>query len=89
MLLFQILDSRMTKDSYNPYVWKYENAESLSYPDESFDYVVIHAAIHHASSPHKVLTEMYRTAKIGVLAFESRDSVIMNYLERKELTQYL
>jgi len=81
------LDSRMTKDSYNPYVWKYENAESLSYPDESFDYVVIHAAIHHASSPHKVLTEMYRTAKIGVLAFESRDSVIMNYLERKELTQ--
>jgi len=81
------LDSRMSEDSYYPYSWKYENAESLSFSDESFDYVVIHAAIHHASSPHKVLTEMYRTAKIGVLAFESRDSVIMKFLERKGLIQ--
>jgi SAM-dependent methyltransferase len=81
------LDSRMSEDRFSPFVWKYENAEALSFPDESFDYVVIHAAIHHASSPHKVLTEMYRTAKLGVLAFESRDSVIMRYLERKGLTQ--
>lgn len=81
------LDSRMSEDYYNPYLWKYENAESLSFPDESFDYVVIHAAIHHASSPHKVVTEMYRTARFGVLAFESRDSVLMHYLERKELAQ--
>jgi ubiquinone/menaquinone biosynthesis C-methylase UbiE len=80
------LDSRMSENSYQPYIWKYENAESLSFPDESFDYVVIHAAIHHASSPHKVLTECYRTAKLGVLAIESRDSAIMRCFERTGLT---
>lgn len=81
------LDSRMKENEYNPFKWKYENAESLSFDSESFDFVVIHAAIHHASSPHKVLTEMYRVARKGVLAFESRDSVIMRFLEKFGFTQ--
>lgn len=81
------LDSRINRDRFNPYAWKYENAESLSFADESFDYVVIHAAIHHASSPHKILTEMYRTAKIGVLSIEARDSTIMKFLEKTGMTQ--
>lgn len=81
------LDTRMTGNEFAPFGWQYENAESLSFDDESFDYVVIHAAIHHASSPHKVLTEMYRVARRGTLAFEARDSVIMRFLERHGLTQ--
>ena len=81
------LDSRMTGNEYAPFKWEKENAESLSYGDESFDYVIIHAAIHHASSPHKVLTEMYRVASKGILAFESRDSIIMRFLERYGFTQ--
>ncbi len=75
------LDSRMHADEYKPFLWRFENAESLSFPDEHFDYVVIHAAIHHASLPHKVLTEMYRVAKQGVLAFEARDSIVMRCME--------
>lgn len=81
------LDSRMTGNEYAPFKWVYQNAESLTYPDGSFDYAVIHAAVHHASSPHRVLTEMYRVARKGVLVFESRDSFIMRFLERYELTQ--
>ena len=81
------LDSRLNADRFFPYAWKYENAESLSFPDESFDYVVIHDSIHHASLPHKILTEMYRTAKIGVLSIESRDSTIMKFLEKTKLLQ--
>ncbi len=81
------LDSRMTGNEYAPFHWAYEDAESLSYADASFDYVVIHAAVHHASSPHRVLTEMYRVARKGVLAIESRDSWIMRLLERYGLTQ--
>jgi SAM-dependent methyltransferase len=81
------LDEKMDHGEYAPFKWKYENAEILSFNNSVFDYVVIHAAIHHASSPHKVLTEMYRVAKKGVLAFESRDSVIMRFLERNGLTQ--
>jgi len=76
------LDTRVTGDEFAPFKWKYENAESLTFPDESFDYVVIHAAMHHCFLPHKVLTEMYRVARKGVLAFESRDSVTMRLLER-------
>lgn len=81
------LDTRNTEQDYAPFRWKYENAENLSFSNEAFDYVVIHAAIHHASSPHKVLTEMYRVAKKGVLAFEARDSLVMRLLEKYGITQ--
>lgn len=63
-----------------------EDAESLSFRDASFDYVVIHAALHHCHSPHRALLEMYRVAKLGVLAIEARDSVLMRLLERFGLT---
>jgi len=81
------LDSRMSGNEFEPFQWKYENAESLSFEDNTFDFVVIHAAIHHAQSPHKVLTEMYRVARKGVLAFESRDSMLMRLLEKNGFTQ--
>lgn len=74
------LHEKVDGNEYAPFKWKYENAESLSFEDESFDYVITHAAIHHASSPHRVLTEMYRVAKKGVLAFEARDSITMSIL---------
>lgn len=81
------LDTRMKGDEYAPFKWKYENAECLSFNAESYDYVVIHAAIHHGSSPHRVLTEMYRVARKGVLALEARDSVIMRFMEKYGITQ--
>lgn len=81
------LDTRIGPIDYEPFEWKFENAEALSFPDRSFDFVVIHAAIHHASLPHKVLCEMYRVARIGVLGIENRDSITMRMLERLNLTQ--
>jgi len=81
------LDTRIGENEYAPFKWKFENAEALSFDDASFDYVVIHAAIHHASLPHKLLTEMYRVANKGLLAFESRDSLTMRILEYFNLTQ--
>ena len=81
------LDSRMDGKVYHPFKWDYQNAENLSYNDNSFDFVVIHAAIYHASSPHKVLTEMYRVASKAMLAFESRDSVIIRLLQKLKITQ--
>jgi SAM-dependent methyltransferase len=81
------LDTRVDERDYLPFKWRFENAEALSCEDGSFDYVVIHAAIHHASSPHRVLLEMYRVARKGMLAFEARDSALMHLLERFQLTQ--
>jgi SAM-dependent methyltransferase len=80
------LDNRMKGDEYAPFKWQFENAESLSFANDSFDWVVTHAAIHHASSPHNVLTEMYRVARKGILAFESRDSEIHRFLQRYGFT---
>lgn len=81
------LDNRLRGDEFAPYAWAYENAESMSFADNAFDYVVIHAAIHHASSPHRVLTEMYRVARKGVMAIESRDSFTMKMFEKLGFTQ--
>jgi len=81
------LDTRMDANQYAPYHWAFEDAASLSYADNSFDYVAIHAAIHHASSPHKVVTEMYRVAKKGMLAIESRDSFVSRMFERFGLVE--
>ncbi len=81
------LDTRAKSSDFAPYIYKHEDAQKLSFQDNSYDYVVIHAAIHHASMPHKVLLEMYRVAKVGVLAFASRDSFVMRLLIKLDLTQ--
>ena len=81
------LDTRTSADKFAPYKWDYQDAQSLSYNDDSFDYVVIHAAIHHAPMPHKVLLEMYRVSRIGILAFEARDSLLMQIVTKLNLAQ--
>ena len=45
--------------------------------NNSYDYVVVHASIHHTSKPHNILLEMYRIAKLGILIVESNDSFVM------------
>ena len=45
--------------------------------NNSYDYVVVHASIHHTSRPHNILLEMYRIAKYGILIVESNDSFVM------------
>lgn len=60
-----------------PYKWAREDAENLSYADNSFDWVLVDAGLHHCSSPHKALLEMYRVCRKGLLALEARDSLAM------------
>ena len=80
------LDSRVKGDEFTPYQWSYQDAEDLTYDDSEFDFVVVHAALHHCRSPHRALLEMYRVAKKGVIAFESRDSLLMRLLEKLNFT---
>jgi len=72
------LDKRMDESSYAPYNYSHENAMNLSYNDCVFDFVFVSDGLHHCSSPHLALVEMYRVAKYGVIVVESRD----NYLIR-------
>jgi SAM-dependent methyltransferase len=70
------------EDAVAPFKWIYQDAEQLSLPDESFDFVVVHAGLHHCGSPHRALLEMYRVARRGILAFEARDSFLMKVSKR-------
>jgi SAM-dependent methyltransferase len=80
------LDSRMVGNEFAPFEWNFQNAESLTYPDGAFDYVVVHAALHHCPSPHRALLEMYRVARRAAIMFESRDSQLMKLLVRLKFT---
>lgn len=64
----------------------YQDAENLTYPNNSFDVVIVHAGLHHCHSPHRALLEMYRVAKKCCIAYESRDSLLMRTAVRLGLT---
>ena len=71
------IDDSLTSEAFRPYEWSFQDAENLTYPDESFDFAVVSAALHHCHSPHRAVLEMYRVARRGLLALESRDSLLM------------
>jgi len=71
------LDERLDNDEFAPYQYSYQNAEDLSYGDDAFDWVIVHAGLHHCYRPHRALLEMLRVGKKGAIVFEARDSSIM------------
>jgi len=64
-------------ESDSPFVWEHQDAEALSYPDEVFEFALVSAGLHHCRSPHRALLELYRVVSDGLLALESRDSLLM------------
>lgn len=42
-----------------------ENAENLSFADESFDFVYSHGVLHHTANPDKAFAEVYRVLRKG------------------------
>jgi len=75
VIISNIGDSE-SKNDYYPYKWESQDAEQLTYPDNYFDWVAVHAGLHHCASPHKAMCEMLRVSKKGIIVFESRDSVV-------------
>ena len=39
------------------------DVRNLKFKNQSFEYVVTNATLHHVDQPHKAITEMYRVAK--------------------------
>jgi len=71
------VDDKIGGEALAPFAWDYQDAESLSYADELFDIVLVHAGLHHCRSPHRALLEMYRVARKAIIVFEARDSLAM------------
>lgn len=76
------LDTGQVNDALYPYEWDYQDAQSLTYVDKSYDWVVVVDGLHHCASPHRALTEMYRCCRVGVIAVEARDSLVMRVATR-------
>lgn len=53
-----------------------QNAESLTFSDNNFDYVLCKEAYHHLPRPHIALHEMFRVARKAVILIEPRDNHI-------------
>lgn len=62
---------------YAPYKWLALDAERIDLPDNSFDWAVIHAGLHHMGVPAMGVCEMFRVARKGIICMEARDSVCM------------
>ena len=57
--------------------YKVENAEGLTFLDNSFDFVLCKEAYHHFPRPALALYEMLRVAKKGVVLIEPQDGNIL------------
>lgn len=57
--------------------YKKENAERLSFADDSFDYVLCKEAYHHFPRPMVALYEMLRVGRKGVVLIEPDDSPVL------------
>ena len=71
---------------YTPFEWQYQDAEAVTHADKSFDWTIVSAGLHHCSSPHKALCELYRIARKGVIVMEARDSALLRLAVRIGLT---
>lgn len=71
-----------------------ENAEHLSFVDESFDYVFCKEAFHHFPRPYLAVYEMLRVAREAVILVEPHDPIskmplllaMRNLLDRRDTT---
>lgn len=72
---------------FSPFGWSHQDAERLTFDDESFDFCVVHSGLHHCHSPHRALLEMYRVARRGLVLFEPCDNFLTRLGVRLNLGQ--
>jgi ubiquinone/menaquinone biosynthesis C-methylase UbiE len=61
----EMLDKARGKDSDKAVIWDIQNAQDLSYPDESFDIVFMSHLLHHCEKPISVIRECRRVLTEG------------------------
>ena len=71
------VDDRMNGAQFEPLDWSYQDAENLTYADDSFDFAFVADGLHHTSAPHRAMLEMYRVARRGIVVIESRHSLLL------------
>lgn len=64
---------RQTQASGHIERFQIENAEALSFADNSFDFILCKEALHHMSRPYAAIYEMFRVARYGIVIIEPQD----------------
>jgi SAM-dependent methyltransferase len=73
-------------DWSSSFSWSCQDAQSLTYDDGTFDFAFVADGLHHCSSPHRAMLEMYRVARKGIIVIESRRSLLMHVANRLGLS---
>ena len=81
------LASEMNSSDMLPFQWSQQDVEALGYGEGTFDFVVVHAGLHHCRSPHRGLLEMYRVARKALVAFEPPDNLVVRTMMHLGLAQ--
>jgi SAM-dependent methyltransferase len=86
-VLITNLDERIDDEAaFVPFRWSLQDAQNLTVQDASFDFAFVADGLHHCSSPHRGLLEMYRVSRKGLIVVESRDNLLMRLAARVGLT---
>jgi SAM-dependent methyltransferase len=80
------LDYHHGVTDYAPFTWKNIDAERIALPDETYDWVIVHAGLHHLGVPAQGVCEMFRVCREGIICFEARDSLLMRLAIKSSLT---
>jgi SAM-dependent methyltransferase len=80
------LDAQTGAAEYHPFRWMCLDAEKIALEEATFDWVIVHAGLHHLSVPAAGVCEMFRVARKGIVCFEARDSWAMRLAKRVKLT---
>lgn len=65
----------------------FSNIHDIKLADNSYDYCVAHACIHHSSKPHLAILELYRVCSEGSLIIEANDSLLSRIACKLGLTE--
>ena len=76
------IDDEESLDDPSSFAWSHQDAQALTYDDASFDFSFVADGLHHCSSPHRAMLEMYRVARKGIIVIESRHSLLMRVANR-------
>ena len=85
-VLITNINENGASDDFAPFEWSRQDAQQLDLEDGSVDFAFVADGLHHCSSPHRALLEMYRVARKGIIVIESRDSVLMRTANRLGLS---
>ncbi|WP_435163273.1 class I SAM-dependent methyltransferase [Candidatus Pelagibacter bacterium nBUS_25] len=72
---------------YSPHKHSLQDLRKINYQNQSFEYVVANACIHHTSKPHEAILEMYRVSKNGIIVIEGNDSNLIKITNFLNLSQ--